>query len=193
MPYFLQFTSRIPLVLIALSVSLDVISAEDHHHHHSLEAHTHGIATLSISIEGEEVWLNLQSPAANIVGFEYRAQTEDELHFIDDAKATAAKPAELFKFKGGNCSLDSSDLDFSAVMPKAHAHNHSHHDHDHENHAEISLTYNYRCKQSNRLSGMHIEVQNAFPSIKYLEVQWINDNGSNAAMLDHHNHEISFE
>ena len=74
------------------------------------EAHVHGLAQVNMVVTEEDVFLEFISPAANIVGFEYEAQTEDEVSMVRAAKDSLAS-AEMFAFsEGAECSLVSSGV-----------------------------------------------------------------------------------
>jgi len=54
------------------------------HHDHDHEvlqhsAHLHGHAELTLALEGRALEINLASPAANIVGFEHKATSSEQL------------------------------------------------------------------------------------------------------------------
>ena len=53
------FTLLLPLFLIAKV--------------HAEEAHIHGLATLTLALEGNSLEIEFESPAANLVGFEHRS------------------------------------------------------------------------------------------------------------------------
>ena len=110
-------------------------------HHREHKAHAHGIAELTMAIEGNRLELALVSPAVNIVGFEHRASTPAQIESLDDARASLESPAELFRFTGTRCTPDEISVDVDAVMsdgePEHHEEHHDeHHDEHHEEHHE---------------------------------------------------------
>ena len=52
------------------------------------EAHEHGSARLNVALEGADLYVEFVSPAANIVGFEYEARTEEEKRTVHEALET---------------------------------------------------------------------------------------------------------
>jgi len=69
-------------------------------------AHVHGIATLNLAIEGDELEIEFASPAGNIVGFEHEAVTAAERRSIRDAIEQLRKGNELFDLPlAASCSL----------------------------------------------------------------------------------------
>lgn len=69
-------------------------------------AHVHGIATLNLAMEGDELEIEFVSPAGNIVGFEHEAVTAAERRAIRDAIEQLRKGNELFDLPlAASCSL----------------------------------------------------------------------------------------
>ena len=69
-------------------------------------AHVHGIATLNLAMEGDELEIEFASPAGNIVGFEHEAVTAAERRAIRDAIEQLRKGNELFDLPlAASCSL----------------------------------------------------------------------------------------
>ncbi|WP_421866478.1 DUF2796 domain-containing protein [Motiliproteus sp.] len=99
------------------------------HEHQQLDAHQHGAAELNMVVEGEEVLIELISPADNILGFEHQATTEADRHKLEQAVATLRQGAVIQLTEAADCELESSAIE-SALLE-----DHQEHDHDAE-HAE---------------------------------------------------------
>ncbi|APG46093.1 zinc uptake protein ZrgA [Phaeobacter porticola] len=96
-----------------------------------LEAHEHGVGALNIAIEETTVTMGFHAPGADIVGFEYAAESEADHAAIDAALATLSAPLELFILPDAA----------SCTVADAHAalENEDHHgDHDKDHHDEHS-------------------------------------------------------
>jgi hypothetical protein len=108
-----------------------------------LDAHEHGVGELNIAVDGDTVAMELHVPGADIVGFEYEAESAEDRAAIDDAVAILAKPLDLFVLPAAaECSvtkasagLESED-DHDDHDHEEHAKGEEHDDHDHEEHAE---------------------------------------------------------
>ena len=83
---------RTLLASAALALSFPVL-ADDHQH--SLEAHVHGIGTLNIALENQLLELQFESPAMNIIGFEYQPTTAADIQAVKAAQNTLSNAAEL--------------------------------------------------------------------------------------------------
>ena len=58
------------------------VQAEEKRHH---EAHEHGVANLNVAVEGNNIYIEFSSPAANIVGFEHHPRTHEQKDAVRDA------------------------------------------------------------------------------------------------------------
>ena len=169
--------------------------AESSHHgdHHKQEAHLHGLGEITLALEGDNIELNLESPAANIVGFEHRASTPDQRQRVNEAKATLESPKQLFTFSGTRCELTALEVDVSAVQAteeSEHKENkHDHHDHsdhekaNHKTHSEVSANYRFQCDDGSRLAAITFNFFEHFPGTEKLDVEWVTDSNQGSAEL----------
>ena len=92
-------------VVVSLLILTGVTAAQQ-------SAHVHGIATLNLAIEGDELGIEFVSPAGNIVGFEHEAVTEAERRAIRDAIEQLRKGNELFDLPlAASCSLHVAEVE----------------------------------------------------------------------------------
>lgn len=54
-------------------------------------AHEHGVASLEIGVEGKQLLIHLDSPAINVLGFEYAPRTAAEIKQVEQAKVALAR------------------------------------------------------------------------------------------------------
>lgn len=100
-----------------------------------LNAHEHGVGELNIAIDGATVGIELHAPGADIVGFEYAAETAEDRAAIDDAVAVLAKPMALFVLPdAAACSVVQASAGLE--LEDTHHDHEDHAEHDHEEHAE---------------------------------------------------------
>lgn len=119
-----------------------------HHGKHEQHAHEHGVATLNIAASGDEVLVELDSPADNIVGFEHQPHTDKQKFAVKNALAKLNKPTEhMLSFSSAaGCTLHEADVDSPFKMDeemdhddhdkKDAKHDHKEHAHEHEKHDE---------------------------------------------------------
>ena len=82
--------------------------------------------------------MEFQAPGADIVGFEYRAETDQDRASIETALATLARPLELFVMPAAaECSVTQANAELeSDEQPDKHEAHHGEHDKHDEQHTE---------------------------------------------------------
>lgn len=186
--------------LLALSIALfssQGAFAEDHQHA-SLGAHEHGVASLNLVVDGHLVSLELDSPAANLVGFEHTPGTDADRATVARVKAALEQADTLFSFTpAAGCTLQQVELGsplFAADEHKQHDdHAHGehelhddhddHHDHEHSEHADIEGRFDFNCSSPERLEALTLPLFNSFPALQRLQVQAITASGQHGALL----------
>lgn len=137
----------VPLVLL-----IGALSA--HAQAPNLGVHEHGVADLNLVRAGEDLVVELISPAFNFLGFERQAVDHLEIQARDDASALLRSGAWLTTASA--CTLVSAELstgDEASHEEHAHDHHdHAHHDHvqqDHhdeiEGHRDWRLSMQWQC------------------------------------------------
>lgn len=162
-----------------------------------LDAHEHGVGALNIAIDGTTVAIEFHAPGADIVGFEYAAESEADRAAVDAAVATLARPLDLFVLPAAAaCSVTQA----SAELESEQAHDdHDDHDHaahkdhddnaehsDHEEHAEeaghseFHAEYRLNCADPTALTDITFAYFDTFENARELEVQIIAGSGAQA-------------
>lgn len=159
-----------------------------------LDAHEHGVGQLNIAFDGQQIALELHAPGADIVGFEYAADTAQDRATVDAAVATLAKPLQLFALpEAAGCSV----VQASAGLESEEEHDehgddeHGHDDHAddhsdeaHEDHAdegghtEFHAEYLLTCADPAAINQITFAYFEAFPNALEVEVQLISDTGA---------------
>ena len=104
-----------------------------------LDAHEHGVGQLDIAVDGQQIAMEFHAPGADIVGFEYAAESAEDLAAIEKAIATLAKPLELFVVPAAaGCSVveAAAELESEDSHDDHDAHGDEHADHDDHGHEE---------------------------------------------------------
>ena len=190
-------TSHIVTLGLTSLISLNLLAeSSGHDHDHDMsgqDAHLHGYAELTLALEGNILEISLESPSANIVGFEYKATSPEQIQVAKNAKAVLESPEGLFTFSGGSCSLQKSNADLSTLIEEVDEddshheeqhHGHDDHDGEHEEiHSEISASYSYVCQQGETLDTVTIKLIEQFPGIEKLKAMWLTDTKQGAVEL----------
>lgn len=167
-----------------------------------LDAHEHGVGALNIAIDGATVAMELKAPGADIVGFEYVAESEADRDSVGAAVAKLAAPLELFVMPAlAECSVLQASAELESEDEHDDHDNHAEDDHDkHEDHAEddhdkhedhaahaeagrhteFHAEYTLSCAQPDALTEISFAYFEAFENARELEVQVITDRGAQA-------------
>ncbi len=120
--------------LIALAAAFPAF-AEDAR---ELDAHEHGVGTLNIAIDGTTFAIAFEAPGADIVGFEYAAESDADLAAIDAAVATLGAPLELFVMPdAAGCTVVETVAELESEGghdDHGEEHDYDHADKDHDDH-----------------------------------------------------------
>ena len=166
-----------------------LIAAAQSHHNHSdkypesaQQAHLHGSAELTLALEGDALEISFESPAANIVGFEYKAMSEKHIKAVEQARVKL-ESSDLFLFFGSDCRLKQAKVDMSSVIEQGSQYHHDHGDKDRDSHSEINANYSYECSTGENLEALSVGLFSLFPAIETLEVMWLTDSQQGAVKL----------
>lgn len=171
-------------------------SAEDERR--ELDAHEHGHGSLSIAIEKGQLFMELDAPGTDIVGFEHSAESDEDKALIEAAKATLARPQSLFVLpEAAGCTVDVAEVALIGDDESGHDdhgdedhHDEEHHD-DEEHHAdedhhdehadhddhdgagghtEFHAEYQFACASADELTSIRFAYFENFAGAEELEV-----------------------
>lgn len=159
-----------------------------------LDSHEHGVGELNIALDGNTVAMELHAPGADIVGFEYAAQSAEDRAAIDTAVATLARPLDLFALPAdAECSVVQASAELENENEHDdddghddHADDHGHGDHEEEHdeteagHTEFHAEYLLNCADPGAITEISFTYFDAFENALELEVQIVSTNGAQA-------------
>ena len=200
--------SRSTIFVAALFAVSSGIQAGEYRHH---GVHEHGVANLNVAIEGNNVYIEFFSPAANIVGFEHHPRTQKQKDAVRAAVKKMQEGHALFILPAGSKSrlakarVDTdienhadhlSESEYAHEGEEHHRkgdnHDREHNDaDDHARHSEFTAEYHFVCKKPNKLSQIDVQLFRVFPGIEYIEVQLINETRQTAVELTARQNKIS--
>jgi hypothetical protein len=184
----------LPFLALTAIVATPTIAEEAR----QLDAHEHGVGQLDIAFDGTQIAMELHAPGADIVGFEYGAESAEDRAAVDAAVAMLARPLDLFVLSDvAGCSVVQASAGLeSEENHDAHADDHGdehadeedgHDDHDeedHEEHAsevghtEFHAEYLLTCADPTAVTEITFAYFDAFPNALEVEVQLISDTGA---------------
>lgn len=172
------------LFLLGTTLTLShPLPAEEQHSH---DAHEHGHGQLNLALDGQQLLIEFQAPAADLVGFEKTATTAQEKQHYAGALTRLRQGATLFSLPAeAACTLKEqqvgahADGDETASGETSHP-GHEEHDkhnqheaHEESGHSDIHAEYHFECKEPQKLTTMTVTLFAAYPSLEKLSVQAI--------------------
>ena len=118
----MKLTTIAAVVAAAVSVPLVAQTERD------LDSHEHGAALMNVAIEGNTLFIELDSPWNNLVGFEHAPRTDEQHELVDNAVAQLNDADALFLFAGSDCKLAEATIE-NGIEDGDHD---DHHDDDHD-------------------------------------------------------------
>ena len=127
----------------------------DHHggEHHG--AHIHGVGHLNVAVEGSMVTVYLQTPAADIIGFEHVAENKEERTKVAAAHKKLNDASSLFQFTGADCTVVAGS---GVEVPQS----------DSEA-SDVIAEYTFECEDGHLPESMAVELSTEFPDLKVLK------------------------
>ena len=166
-------------------------------------AHLHGVAELTVALEGDAIEMMFTAPAASVVGFESEAASSEQLKAVEDARLVLRDPFRLVTFVGKKCDLIQAVVDLTAISSSQkdehHGHDEGHDDHeeghdDHEeghddhdsadgeeSHSDIIVKYEFECSSDGRLKKLEFGPDELLFGLDKVNVMWVSESGQGAA------------
>lgn len=176
-----------PLVamLVALALSTPLHAEEPRHH----DAHLHGEARLNLALEGRALLVELESPAANLIGFEHPPRDAGERAALQQAVERLRRGGELLGLPAeAGCRQAEVEIESSLLEASERHHEEEHHEEEHEHeeeggHADFMVGYHFECDRPEVLTGLTLRLFERFPGVERLHVQAITPSGQRGAEL----------
>ena len=158
--------------------------------------HVHGAAELMLAAEGNKIEIILNVPAMSVVGFESRVVSAEQQQAVSDADELLRHPDQLFSLRGGQCRLEDTQVDFSAITDvslDAEAEHHAeeeHAAHEHsahaeaavdEDHSDIGVQYHFNCDNSAALEQLRFGPDGLPFDLEQINVMWVTELGQGGA------------
>tara|TARA_E500000318_G_scaffold101087_1_gene104307 strand:- start:344 stop:907 length:564 start_codon:yes stop_codon:yes gene_type:complete len=170
--------TRLPLFFAAILTATSTMAAASETRH--ADAHEHGHGQLTVAIEGETVEMELEIPGMDIVGFEHQPETAAQHEAFDAGKAKLAQGGALFSVTG-EAGCDFKEAHFLKHEDEDHDHDKkseaANHDEEHEEHMEFHVSYQFSCKDTDKISGFAFPFFKQFPNSEELDVQIVSSKG----------------
>jgi hypothetical protein len=142
---------------------------------HSLGAHVHGVASLEIAVDGDELSLDFSGPLDNLIGFEHAPQNDKQKGVVKAMEqrlrdaANAFVPSPAAACTAVSVKLESSVLDGGKPEEGGHA--------------DIDGEYKFKCARPENLRDLEVRLFDAFPKLRVIKVQVAGPRGQASAKL----------
>jgi len=153
-------------LIAALSVTFALAPAMAH------EAHTHGIGKLDVAIEGATLSLHLDTPLANLVGFEHAARSDKDKKALRQMVAALNNAEALFvTTPAAECHVISTKLK-SSVLDEMEAKSTRKKTGQPKNaHADMDADYAFNCTHPEQLNDIDVKLFSTFGRFHQIDVQ----------------------
>ena len=154
---------------------------------HEPGAHVHGAAELRVTVDGNELDIELESPLDNVLGFEHAPRTDKERGAVRAMALKLRQAQNLFEpTAAAQCTLSSVQLESAALAPELlgepkPAQPEAKKDED--GHADLDASFGWRCAAPEKLTGMDVRLMQAFPGLRKLTVQVVGPRGQSSTVL----------
>jgi hypothetical protein len=141
------------------------------------------MSTLNLALEGNQLEIELESPAMNIVGFEHAASSDADQATVSAARAALEKPLTLFSLPAAaGCVVEATDVESPLFGHDDHDEMHA--DAKGESHSDIDAEYALTCSKPEALTTLSLApFFQQFPGTSKVQVQLIAPNGQKGAEL----------
>lgn len=164
-----------PALLLAALLAAPLLPAAHAADAHGHGAHQHGVAQLDVALEDDGLTLQFDTPLDNLLGFERAPRNAAERRAAEAALQRLRQPQGLFRLPAeARCSAEAAQIDAAALgtgpaaTPGKAAQ---------EDHADLSVVWHWRCERPQALAHLRVELFDAFPRLRRLEVQFVGPQG----------------
>jgi hypothetical protein len=177
----------VTLCVLAFFPAAIALAGEAEHREHG--THEHGVAQLNVALDGNELWIELSSPAMNIVGFEYTPGNAEQRAAVHEAAETLNDGARVFGTSpAAGCQLAeakvTTDIEQAeGVHPEAAAEHGEEDEPSGAIHSEFQASYRFECAAPEALERLEVHLFDLFPGTEEVEAQVIGGAGQTAAEL----------
>ena len=167
----------LPLIALAVATTTPVFAEKTR----QLDAHEHGVGQLDIAFDGKQISMELHAPGADIVSFEYAAESAEDRAKVDAAIAMLARPLDLFVLtEAAGCTIVQASAELESEEGQA---DHEDDDHQEKNvgeagHTEFHAEYLLACADPGAVTEITFTYFDAFPNALEVEVQLISNKGA---------------
>ncbi len=158
----------------------------------ALDAHTHGIANLTVAFVKGTLEIIFDTPAISVLGFEHRPTTRPQVEKVTQAKAVLDSLKNIISINGVDCRVETTEVTIIGLAAQtldsdAEHHDHTHHHEDHDSldggHSEVSANYTLDCVGNESDLEISTLLFERFPGIEKIQLNWVTETKQGADVL----------
>ena len=139
------------------------------------KAHDHGVASLSVAIDGRTLRIEFEAPLDSLLGFERPPRTDAERRSAVMLLALLHDGVRLFvPDADARCLPQPTTLQAPALQPGAHAAG---------DHADLLARISFHCGRPQALRSLKLGLFQAFDRLQRIDVQIVGPQGQHKASL----------
>ena len=148
--------------------------------------HVHGQGQVSMAIDQNLISMTLESPGADIIGFEHEARTAEEKTAVAEALKQLSDPMFVIQLPGSaSCKVIQASSEVASENgDEGHADHDEHEEHENEAHGSFIAEYQLECTNIAAINSITFVYFDHFRNAQSLVVVLIDKNGQ-------HQHEIN--
>jgi len=178
-------------LLSSLSIVLSIVTSTAA----AQSAHVHGEGRVNIAIDGNRIFMALEIPGADIVGFEHEARSSDEKAAVARAIAQLGDPMQLLRFEAdADCVFRTANAATKSEHEEHEGEDHAEHEgeehaeqEDKEVHGTFVAEYEFECANISALGLIDFIYFSLFDNAHSLDIVLIDGNGQRRTEIDRAN------
>lgn len=174
-----------PLILACLlAAPLSARALDEQAGHHAHGAHSHGVAQLEVAVDGGRLAIHLESPLANVVGFEHAPRTAPQRAAAAKALAILKQGDRLFApTPAAACKLAEAGVAAPVLAGGKDAA---------DGHGDLDADYRFECAHPDRLKGLGVRLFGLFPGMQRIDAAVVTARGQQAFRLSGALHHVNW-
>lgn len=144
-------------------------------------AHVHGIATVNVAVEGGTFVVMLETPAANVTGFEHAPGSDAERELVARAASRLGSGEAFTPDPDAGCELETAEVE-GALLGDVAEYEHDDNDHAHgddhvhddgrgaQAHADFEAVLTWNCTRPEALATVRINLFEMFDGFDTITV-----------------------
>lgn len=179
----LQYMAAVTAYAFTFAVESASTDSSDAFRQH--DAHEHGHAVLNVVREGDELLIELISPAVNLVGFEHSPENEAQHEQVERALNLLADSSNVVSLpESAGCAPREQQV-HTDIEPAAAEHGDNDHDEhsEEEIHSEFHARYVFHCDSVSTLDFADVTLFLHFPGTEEIEAIIVGPDGQTKVEL----------